>query len=165
IGRAVMRGLLLLLVACTSSTLVSPMDYAFDAASKVPDITSVSVQVDGVVVRDAYYRGTDANTPHDVRSVTKTVTSLLIGAAIDSGCLTSLDQTLGELLGDLAPSDPDKAAITLRDLLTMTSGLDWTESGKIGYNDWATAPDQVQYVLARPLVEPPGKVFNYNSGA
>lgn len=159
------RAWLLVLVACASSPPSSPLDEAFDAAAGVSDVMSVVLQQDGVVVREGYYRGTDANTPHDVRSVTKTVTSLLIGAALDTGCLTSLDQTLGELLGEQAPSDPAKAAIRVRDLLTMTSGFDWAELGKLGYNDWATAPDQVEYVLSRPLVAQPGTVFNYNSGA
>jgi CubicO group peptidase (beta-lactamase class C family) len=154
-----------LLAACASSPPGSPLDQAFDAAAGIPDITSVALQQDGIAVREDYYLGTDANTPHDVRSVTKTVTALLVGAALDTGCLTSLDQTLDVLLGDQAPSDPAKAAITVRNLLTMTSGLDWTESGSIGYTDWATAPDQVQYVLSRPLVAQPGTVFNYNSGA
>jgi CubicO group peptidase (beta-lactamase class C family) len=160
-----MRAWLLLLAACASSPPSSPLDEAFDAVAGVSDVTSVALRQDGVAVREAYYRDTDADTPHDVRSVTKTVTSLLIGAAIDSGCLTSLDQTLGELLGEQAPTDPAKAAIRVRDLLTMTSGFDWSELGSLGYSDWATAQDQVQYVLARPLVAQPGTVFTYNSGA
>lgn len=154
-------GLLSLVVACTSQ----PLDDAFDAAADMPDLASLSVRQDGAVVREAYYHGSNAGTAHDVRSVTKTVTSLLIGIAIDTGCLASVDQTLGELLGDLAPGDPAKAAITVRHLLTMTSGLDWAEVGAVGYNDWVTADDQVQYVLARPLAAAPGTEFNYNSGA
>jgi CubicO group peptidase (beta-lactamase class C family) len=156
-----MTALLLLLAACASE----PLDEAFDAAARVPDITSLSVRRDGVVVREAYYRGTDANTAHDVRSVTKTVTSLVVGIAIDTGCLTSLDQTIGELLGGPALTDPVKAAITLRDLLTMTSGFAWQEIGAVGYNAWVLAPDQVEYVLLRPLDTAPGTTFNYNSGA
>src|ERR1044071_5406355 len=126
-----MRAWLLSLAACASSPPSSPLDEAFDAIARVSDVTSVALRQDGVTVREAYYRDTDANTPHDVRSVTKTVTSLLIGAAIDSGCLTSLDQTLGELLGEQAPTDPAKAAIRVRDLLTMTSGFDWSELGSL----------------------------------
>src|SRR5262252_6090187 len=98
-----MRAWLPLLAACASSPPGSPLDEAFDAAAGVSDITSVALRENGALVREDYYRGTDANTPHDVRSVTKTVTSLLVGAALDTGCLTSLDQTLGELLGDQAP--------------------------------------------------------------
>jgi len=156
----------LVLAACAAcaSSPSTPFDQAFDDASNVAHVTSLSVQRDGAVVREAYYRGT-ARTTHDVRSVTKTVTSLLIGVALDTGCVRSLDQPIGELLGDLAPTDPAKAAITVRDLLSMTSGFEWQEDGAIGYIDWDSSPNQVEYVLARPLVTPPGTRFNYNSGA
>jgi len=150
--------------ACASDSS-TPFDDAFDAAADVPYLSSLSVRRDGVVVREAYFLHTSATTPHDVRSVTKTVTALLIGAAIDAGCITSVDQPIGELLGDHAPSEPAKAAITVRDLLTMTSGLDWFEDGALGYNQWIQAPDQVAYALAPALVAPPGTMFNYNSGA
>jgi CubicO group peptidase (beta-lactamase class C family) len=157
----VMRALLLLAVACSD-----PIDEAFEDAARVPNITSLSLRQDGVVVREAFYAETDASTPHDVRSVTKTVTSLLVGIAIDSGCLTSVDETLGEVLGDLPSLDPAKAAVTVRHLLTMTSGFAWDENGAIGdYNPWVTSPNQVEFVLARPLATTPGTEFNYNSGA
>jgi CubicO group peptidase (beta-lactamase class C family) len=156
----------LVLAACAAcaSSPSTPFDEAFDEASNVSHVTSLSVQRDGAVVREAYFRGT-ARTTHDVRSVTKTVTALLIGVAIDTGCMHSLDQPIGELLGELAPADPAKAAITVRDLLSMTSGFEWEEGGAIGYTDWISAPNQVEYLLARPLVTPPGTRFNYNSGA
>lgn len=157
--------LLLAVLAAGSGSCTTDLDVAFASTARVANVTSVSVHQDGALVREEYYLWTGADTPHDVRSVTKTVTSLLVGIAIDTGCLTSLDQTLGELLGDQAPIDPAKAAITLRDLLTMSSGFDWVEHGAVGYSDWAASPDQVQYVLSRPLVAPPGTVFNYNSGA
>jgi CubicO group peptidase (beta-lactamase class C family) len=150
--------------ACTPSA-PGPDSDPFDAAARLPYITSLSVHRDGAVVREAYYHHSDASTPHDVRSVTKTITSLLIGIAIDTHCLRSLDQPIGEALGPKAPTDPAKTAITLRDLLTMSSGFTWLENGAEGYNAWITAPDQVDYVLARPLADTPGTVFNYNSGA
>jgi CubicO group peptidase (beta-lactamase class C family) len=142
-----------------------PFDDAFNEASRIPNLTSLSVHQNGALVREAYYFRGNGETLHDVRSVTKTVTSLLIGAAIDAGCVASLDQPIGALLGDQAPADPAKAMIEVRDLLSMTSGFDWLESGALGYNDWIGAPDQVDYVLARSLVAPRGTTFNYNSGA
>ncbi len=148
----------IVLAACSTQ----PLGDAFDAAARVPNLTSLSVSRDGRVVREAYYAGTDATTAHDVRSVTKTVTSLIVGIAIDTGCLTSVDQPIGPLLGE---SDPAKAAIRIRDLLSMSSGLAWEENGSTGYDTWASAPDQVDYVLARPLVATPGAAFNYDSGA
>jgi CubicO group peptidase (beta-lactamase class C family) len=160
------RALPVLLAACaTQPHAPPPLADAFDAAARVANLTSLSVWRDGQVVREAYFAGTDATTAHDVRSVTKTVTSLIVGIAIDTGCLSSLDQPIGPLLGDRAPSDPAKAAIRIRDLLSMSSGFAWEENGAIGFNAWALAPDQVAYALAPPLVATPGTTFNYNSGA
>ena len=147
------------LAACASD----PLDDAIRAAEEVPNVNSLSVRRDGALVHEAYLGGTDASSPHDVRSVTKTVTALLIGQAIDLGCIRSVDQPIGELLDP--PPDPLKAAIRVRDLLSMTSGLDWYEDGPQGYNEWITADDQVAYVLAREVAALPGAVFNYNSGA
>jgi CubicO group peptidase (beta-lactamase class C family) len=170
--RALIVGLFIatiVVAACTADSPPPPaasIDQAFADAARIPNVTSLSVHRGGSLVREQFFAGTDATTPHDVRSVTKTVTSLLIGIAIDTGCLTSVDQPIGPLLGADAPSDPAKAAITIRDLLTMTSGFQWSELGAVGdYDTWAGAPDQVQFVLARPLAASPGTTFNYNSGA
>lgn len=136
---------------------------AFESAALVPNITSLLVMQDGNVMREAFYAGTDAATPHDVRAVTETVTALVAGIAIHDGCLVSLDQPIGTLLDDPALADAGKAAITVRELLSMASGLAWTEHGDDAA--WAAADDQVDFVLARPIVGTPGKTFNVDSGA
>ena len=154
----------LLLLGCGTA---SPLDTAFAEAARNPHLSSLAVQHDGLLVRERYFHGTGPDTPHDVRSVTKTVTSLLVGIALDRGCLRSVNQTLGELLAADAPTDPAKAAITVQSLLSMSSGLQWDELGSSSaeYNGWALADNQVSYVLARPLVSKPGAVFSYDSGA
>ncbi len=155
-----------LVVAIGCSAPSGPLADAFDRAGDIDNLTSLSVTQHGAVVRAEAFSGTAAGTPHDVRSITKTVTALLVGIAIDRGCLASVDQPIGPLLGAQAPGDPAKAAITIKDLLTMSSGFQWSESGAIGdYNTWASAPDQVAFVLARPLVAAPGTAFDYDSGA
>lgn len=139
---------------------------AFESAALVPHITSLMVMQDGHVMREAFYAGTDTSTPHDVRAVTKAVTSLVAGLAVADGCLVSLDQPIGTLLSDPALADAGKAALTVRELLSMSSGLQWTEGGAVGdYDTWATAANQVDFVLARPIVDVPGKTFDYDSGA
>jgi CubicO group peptidase (beta-lactamase class C family) len=87
-----------------------------------------------------------------------------VGIAAQEGCL-SLDDTLGATLGaSESPSDPAKAAVTVRDLLTMSPGFEWNELGNVAeYNAWVLSPDPVQYVLARPLVDAPGSFFSYTS--
>src|SRR5215831_17468439 len=113
----------------------------------------------------------DAGTKHDIRSISKSVTSLLLGIALDRGLLTDLDAPVFSFFpeyGDLRT--PEKDRITLRHLLTMSSGLAWDETS-VAYTNpsntyWqmAIAPRSDHFVLAQPLAAQPGEVFNYNTG-
>jgi len=167
---------LALAIACGSRSPAAPtvvngalIDLAYAQARQEPNLTSLVVARNGVIERQEYFHGGGPDATQYVWSVTKSVLSLTVGAALDRGCLRSVDQTLGELLGPSLVSDPQKAAITLRHLLTMTSGLDFPEmasyaSGPSLYNAWVSAADQVAWVLARPLTATPGQRFEYGSG-
>src|SRR5262249_44382674 len=65
----------------------------------------------------------------------------------------------------LPPITGAATAITLEHLLTMSAGFQWDESGFTEFDNWLLAPDQVAYVLARPIVTPPGTQWNYDSAA
>src|ERR1700730_3946049 len=130
-----------------------------------------------LVYEDYFFHSTalgvkfDAGTKHDIKSITKSVTSLLVGIAFDRGLLTNLDTPVFSFFpehDDLRT--PEKDRITLRHLLTMSSGLAWNETGVAYQNPsnttWqmAMAPVADHFVLAQPLAAPPGSVFNYNTG-
>jgi CubicO group peptidase (beta-lactamase class C family) len=88
------------------------------------------VQVAGRVVFEEYYGRSSAGDTNNVYSVTKSVMSTLIGIALDEGSIDSVDQTLSELMpGRAADMKPGVAAITLRQLLTMTAGLPGNSAG------------------------------------
>jgi CubicO group peptidase (beta-lactamase class C family) len=88
------------------------------------------VEIDGRAVFEEYYGGSSAADTNDVHSVTKSVMSTLVGIALDEGAIGSVGQTLGELLPDHATDmKPAVAAITLRQLLTMTAGLEGNSVG------------------------------------
>jgi CubicO group peptidase (beta-lactamase class C family) len=147
----------------------APLDAAFAAAAQEPRLRSLVVARDGAVAREAFFNGGGPDSEEYVWSVTKSMLTLTVGIALDRGCLRSLDQTIGELLGRTTVADPEKAAITLRHLLTMSSGLDFPEMAFYGtgtslYQAWVTAPDQVAWVLARPMTAAPGARFEYGSG-
>jgi CubicO group peptidase (beta-lactamase class C family) len=173
-GAAAVFALVGLVVCCGGGTTTSPtpttpspgLDAAFAAARQLPNLTSLVVSHVGMVERQEFFNGGGANTPQDVRSVTKSVMSLLVGIALDRGCVRSLDETLGEALGPLAPADPAKAAVTVRSLLSMSSGIGGDELLDIGeYNRWAAAPDQLEYLWHQPAVSAPGTRFAYYSPA
>ena len=99
---------------------------------------------------------------HHVKSVTKSVLSLLVGIALDRGVLGSLDQTVGDLL-PRAASRSDKAAIRVADLLAMRSGLEWEENGPITF-DYVRSGDTLSFTLERQQVlHPPGAVAEYST--
>ena len=120
---------------------------------------------------DMYGVQRNANTLHDIASITKGVVALLIGIAFDRGWLRDLDAPVVSFFPEYADlRTPEKDRITLRHLLAMTSGLDWPERA-ISLDDWAnvvrqgwSAPDPYRFVLARPVEKTPGTAWNYNSG-
>ena len=133
----------------------------------------------GALVYEQYFAGDmygyvvqqNANTLHDVASITKGVVALLIGIAFDRGWLSDLDAPIVSFFPEYADlRTPEKDRITLRHLLAMTSGLDWPERA-ISLDDWAnilrqgwSASDPYRFVLARPVEKTPGTAWNYNSG-
>lgn len=114
----------------------------------------------------------DQSALHGVRSVSKSITSLCIGIAIDKGFIKSVDQSVFDYLPDHRQlKTAGKERITIEHLLTMTSGLEWEEwksSLSSEKNDivgiWYQEKDPLTYILEKPLVKVPGSAFNYSGG-
>jgi CubicO group peptidase (beta-lactamase class C family) len=136
----------------------------------------------GVLVYDHYFTGDDerdwkplrdvphdASTLHNMESITKSVVALLVGIAFDRGWLTNLNAPVFSFFPEYADlRNPDNDGVTLRDLLTMTSGLAWPEHS-LPYNNpanlqrqMAEAPDPYRFVLEQPVETTPGTMWNYN---
>ena len=117
-----------------------------------------------------YYQGTDL---HSMQSVSKTVTSVILGIALTRGDFKASLSTPVLKYFDISKVrniDERKRRMTLKDVLTMTAGLEWNED--VPYADprndassMEAADDWVQYVIDKPMVTNPGVVFNYSSGA
>lgn len=116
-----------------------------------------------------YYNGTGM---HSMQSVTKTTSSIILGVAITRGDFkASLDTPLLHYFDPAKVKNVDqrKQRITLKHVLTMTSGLEWNE--EVAYDDpkndadlMEASEDWVQYVIDKPMVKEPGTTFNYTSG-
>ena len=108
---------------------------------------------------------------HDLRSISKSVTSLLVGIALAEGRFPALDSPVIDGLPDYAAlRTPDNARITFRHLLTMTHGQKWDENARWNSPDNTERPmyeatDPYRYILGQPVVVAPGTVFNYSGGA
>jgi CubicO group peptidase (beta-lactamase class C family) len=139
------------------------LNAAFDAAGDLGYVHGMVVVRGGAVIEDRFWLG-QPDQCRQSRSVTKSVTSTLIGIAIERGDLGGINDRLVDYLpADLVPDDPLKHQITLYHLLTMTAGFQWDENADVA--DWLYGPDPVGAILARPMAAAPGTVFNYNTAA
>ena len=92
---------------------------------------------------------------------------ILTGIALEKGIVPSLDATLSELLPDELINHPEKSAISIRQLITMHSGIDYNNDGIGGETDKVLRQipsDITSFVLSRPMRNDPGTDFHYNDG-
>ena len=147
------------------------------------NIHAVLIERDGRLVYEEYFAGTDERwgtslgrvsfdrtTKHDLRSVTKSVTSALFGTLVASGVIKSLDIPIVEYFPEYQDLlTPERRRITLAHTLAMTSGLEWSE--ELPYTDprndeivMTRATEPLRYALDRKIVAAPGTRWNYNGG-
>ena len=126
---------------------------------------SVLVARRGRLVVEEYFYGFDRDTWHDMRSASKTVTSALIGLAIDRELIDSVGAPALEFFSRYRwynNWDPRKARITIRDLLRMASGLDANDSdprsvaSEGAYQSQTARPDWIRLALDAPMIADPG---------
>jgi len=129
---------------------------------------SLLVIRNGFIVADAYFYPYMPNTRHDVASVTKSITSTLVGLAIEKGLIKDVSQPVLGLFADRKASNLDdrKKAMTLEHLLMMESGLQCINSPtEVTLFQMLGSPDWIQYMLDLPMTDAAGTRFAYNSGA
>ncbi|MBS0532197.1 MAG: serine hydrolase [Proteobacteria bacterium] len=154
------------------------------AALKEADPHGVVVVRHGKLVYEAYFSGDDgrwpqqhwnkplaptphdARTKHDLQSMTKSVTALLVGIALDRGDLKSLDAPVLSFFPSYADlQTPDRLRITVRDVLTMRTGLRWQYKPYLSMaRRMDAAPDPFRFFLEQPVTGTPGKTWRYNNG-
>ncbi len=138
---------------------------AFERAAELPALSSLIVWQGGAIAAEEYFGRMRADRQVNIKSASKTILSALVGIALDEGYLESLDQRLPELLPDDFPADASAAhrEITLRHLLTMTSGLRTTSFRN--YGRWVANHDWVRAAIDRPMVDRPGGRMIYSTGS
>lgn len=127
------------------------------------DLNAVVIVRDGSLVAEAYFNGEDDATLHDIRSAAKSVTSALVGIAIDRGLIGSVDDLIGTYLPGV---QGERRQIRIRDLLTMRSGLAADERDQASpgnENRLDESRDWLTFALALPMQDPPGAVYRYAS--
>ena len=136
------------------------------------NVYSIIIIRNGFIVTEWYDDSHGKNSLFRVYSASKSIASALIGIAIDKGFIDGVNELVLDFFPEknISNLDPLKESITIEHLLTMTTGLNWPENypnsdpRKITH-EWRASYDWVQFVLDRPMLFPPGLVFNYNTGA
>lgn len=127
----------------------------------------------GYIVAEAYVGSFTRNTRHESYSVAKSFTSALIGIAMQKGFIKNIDDPIHPHFPELKnlPEDDPKKRITIRHIVTLTTGLDWKEDWDGLF--WFINNDAVymhlsgksfEYVLSKKSKHEPGKVFRYSTG-
>ena len=166
-----------------NETLINSLDSAI-TKGVYPNIHSLLIAKNNKLVYENYWPGTDQNwrhdvgmiahskdSLHDIRSITKSFTSACVGIAIAQGKIKSVSQRIFDFFPEYARQDTGlKSTITIKHLLTMSSGLLWNEdlpSDDAGNSQlqMEQSKDPVGFVLSRPLGIAPGKVWNYSGGS
>ena len=148
-----------------------------------PRAHMVVIEYDGKLVYEKYLAGNDENWGeiighvqfdrnqlHDLRSISKSVTALLLGIALGDDFETALSRPIIEYFPEFADQiAPGAEKVTLEQILTMSAGFEWNEMDASLNNDndevrLYTADDPVQFLLSKPLRNEPGKNWYYNGG-
>jgi CubicO group peptidase (beta-lactamase class C family) len=133
---------------------------------------SLVIVKDGKLVHEAYFDGYEREDLHRIYSVSKSVTSILVGIAIDKGFIHDVSEPLRNLLPEYAEimNEEEKKEITLKHVLTMSPGFDWHEED-FSYGDPRNSHHQMdskhnwlEFVLSRPMAFQPGTRWVYNTG-
>lgn len=144
----------------SEDTTMSVEDYV-----RKQNVAGLIVIKDGAILYERYELGNTAETRWISYSVAKSVTSLLVGAAIKDGYIRSVDEPVTYYLPRLRDSSYEQ--VTIRNLLQMASGVEWNEDYADPQADINTVPWDTlsiyQYLKAKPRVSAAGEVFNYNT--
>ncbi len=133
----------------------------------LPSVHSVVVVYKGRIVYEGYFSNSGpsygATDLHPIASDTKSITATLIGQLIETGKIRSLDQKVLAFFPEYAHVNPDPRIeqLTLRHLMTFTTGLSYVEWSE--FEAYRSSPDWNAWFLSRPFAYDPGTHFNYES--
>jgi CubicO group peptidase (beta-lactamase class C family) len=138
----------------------------------IKNIHSILLVKNGKLIFEEYFYGIDRDTKHIMYSASKSITSILVGIAMDQKMIPNVDQKAYAFLPEYKGTKwvDQKYDITLKHVLTMSAGIDW-EHEKYPHHDarnstgaMTRSGDWIKFVLDRDMIERPGDRFNYSDG-
>ena len=134
------------------------------SGERMPRLQSLIVSQGGDVLLERYYNGHGPTDLTNIKSVSKSLISALVGIAIEQGHIPGgVDATIDDYFAPELGSSVDnaKASITIEDLLTMRAGLRSTSNGH--YGAWVQSENWVKFALDQPLESAPGSTMQYST--
>lgn len=137
-----------------------PVQEFFDIGT----IQSVMIEQKGALVTEQFTGNMHLNGTTNIKSASKSVLSLLIGIAIHEGYISGVDETINKYFTGYfeANPSPEKELITIKDLLTMRTGLETTSFRN--YGRWVLSDNWIHFALDQPMTESPGGDMIYSTG-
>jgi CubicO group peptidase (beta-lactamase class C family) len=145
----------------TKNDLFADLAIALEAYDH---IRSFIVIQDKIIIYEQYLNNTKPTDANNIHSASKSFLSALIGIAVEEGYIDHIDQSISDFLPEeyFYDDNSDKVDITIRHLLTMTSGFKWTEN----FTEYTLFDEQdwTNSIIDLPLSSTPGSNFNYSTG-
>jgi CubicO group peptidase (beta-lactamase class C family) len=148
-----------------TESAIQETQMSLESFLEITNATAFIVLHGEQLLYEAYFNGSSREAIQGSFSAAKSFTSTLIGIAIEEGFILSLDDPITEYLPELVERDRRFERITIRHLITMSSGLRWDRSGSNPFSDdFITyySPDLRATALDSEIIEAPGKRFTYN---
>ncbi|UCC76261.1 MAG: serine hydrolase, partial [Anaerolineales bacterium] len=136
----------------------------YSNAVKLPRLYALLVVKNGYLIAESYFNEGAVGRKNRLKSATKSVTSALVGIALDQGCLSSVDQKMMDFYPEFADqiTDPRKKEITIRDMLQMRAGYPFEEPDPALFEAlWSG--DYLSRIVEFPLTSDPGTRFQYSN--
>lgn len=135
------------------------------AIRDLPQLHSLQVKRGEDVIFAEAPRGPGLDRPANIKSCSKSIVALLLGAALDRQEIADVNATLGQLAPGIVPNDatPGVAGITMEDLVTLRAGLERTSGGN--YGAWVSSRNWLADAMTRPMVAAPGTRMLYSTGS
>jgi len=130
----------------------SELEQIFEEAEKINSLRSLIIQQDGEMISQRFFKGRSPNQAFNIKSASKSIIGLLTGIAVAEGFIPTVDEPILSYFPEYFEENPDpkKESITVRNLLSMQTGLRSTSSGN--YGAWVLSNNWVEYALEQDFV-------------
>lgn len=163
--------LLITLLIASTSAIAQPLSEEkdelseiFEKADEISSLRSLLIQQHGELLGESFFNGRSPNRAFNIKSASKSIIGLLVGIAIEEGFIPSVDEPISTYFPEYFEENPDpkKEQITVRNLLSMQTGLRSTSSGN--YGAWVMSDNWVEYALDQDFVSQIDGRMVYSTG-